>query len=109
MAGQMGGLKATMTNLMLYKIDVERDILYIKGSIPGAKGTLWPTNIIAGMRWDLNCVRCSGAPVRLKDAKWKKWNPEAPPPFPTFVAAEGEEQPDEIVMDLSYADDPFSF
>jgi large subunit ribosomal protein L3 len=33
----MGSVKATAVNLDLVKIDVERNLLLVKGAIPGAK------------------------------------------------------------------------
>ena len=35
MPGRMGGERTTMQNLRVMKIDPERDLLYIKGSVPG--------------------------------------------------------------------------
>ena len=37
MAGHMGDVRATAMNLDLVKIDVERNLLLVKGAIPGAK------------------------------------------------------------------------
>ncbi|MBA4249926.1 MAG: 50S ribosomal protein L3 [Candidatus Pelagibacter sp.] len=37
MAGHMGDVKVTKLNLKLHKVDVENNLLYIKGSVPGAK------------------------------------------------------------------------
>lgn len=37
MAGHMGAVKATAINLDLVKIDVERNLLLVKGAIPGSK------------------------------------------------------------------------
>jgi len=37
MAGHMGDVRATALNLDLVKIDVERNLLLVKGAIPGAK------------------------------------------------------------------------
>jgi large subunit ribosomal protein L3 len=37
MGGHMGSVKATALNLDLVKIDVERNLLLVKGAIPGAK------------------------------------------------------------------------
>ena len=37
MAGHMGSVKATAVNLDLVKIDVERNLLLVKGAIPGSK------------------------------------------------------------------------
>ncbi len=39
MAGRTGGERVTMQNLRIEKIDVEKNLLFIKGAIPGAKGS----------------------------------------------------------------------
>jgi large subunit ribosomal protein L3 len=38
MSGHLGNVKCTTQNLEILRIDVERSLLLIKGSIPGAKG-----------------------------------------------------------------------
>ena len=38
MPGRMGNEQVTTQNLTLYKIDVERNLLFIKGAVPGARG-----------------------------------------------------------------------
>ena len=40
MPGHMGAVKVTTQNLKIVKVDVERNLLLIKGSVPGAKGGL---------------------------------------------------------------------
>ncbi|MBQ9624989.1 MAG: 50S ribosomal protein L3 [Clostridia bacterium] len=40
MPGQMGNVKVTTQNLQIVKVDAERNLLLIKGSVPGAKGGL---------------------------------------------------------------------
>jgi large subunit ribosomal protein L3 len=35
--GRMGGEKVTVQNLQIVKVDVERNLLLIKGNVPGAK------------------------------------------------------------------------
>jgi len=37
MAGHMGDKLRTMQNLEIVKSDIENDLLYLKGSIPGSK------------------------------------------------------------------------
>lgn len=39
MAGRMGHTQVTIKNLKIHKIDKERGLIYIKGSVPGAIGT----------------------------------------------------------------------
>ncbi len=38
MAGHMGNVKCTQQNLAIVNIDAERELLFVKGSVPGAKG-----------------------------------------------------------------------
>ena len=40
MAGRMGGDRVTVKNLKIVKIDTENNRLYVKGAIPGRRGTL---------------------------------------------------------------------
>jgi large subunit ribosomal protein L3 len=40
MAGHMGDDRISMRNLKVAKIDKEKNLLYIKGAVPGARGTL---------------------------------------------------------------------
>ena len=40
LAGRMGGDRATIQNLEVVKVDVERNVILIKGNIPGAKKSL---------------------------------------------------------------------
>ncbi|MCD6179993.1 MAG: 50S ribosomal protein L3 [Bacteroidales bacterium] len=39
MAGRMGGERTKMINLQVLKIDAEKNLLVVKGSVPGAKGS----------------------------------------------------------------------
>ncbi len=38
MAGHMGAVKSTVQNLTIHSVDVEKRIILVKGSVPGAKG-----------------------------------------------------------------------
>lgn len=40
MAGRMGGDRVTVKNLKIVKVDASNNRLYVKGAIPGRKGTL---------------------------------------------------------------------
>ena len=40
MAGQYGGERVTVQNLEIVQVDAERNLLMIKGAIPGANGSL---------------------------------------------------------------------
>ncbi|MDP3964372.1 MAG: 50S ribosomal protein L3, partial [bacterium] len=40
MAGRMGGKRATTRNLKVAGIDADKNLLWIKGSVPGARNTL---------------------------------------------------------------------
>jgi len=39
MAGQMGNVRRTAQNLTVVRVDVERNLLLIRGAVPGAKGS----------------------------------------------------------------------
>lgn len=40
MAGRMGGERVTTQNLLVHSVDADRNLLLIKGSVPGADGSL---------------------------------------------------------------------
>ena len=40
MPGQMGHVRATVQNLEVVKVDVEKNLLLIKGAVPGPKKAL---------------------------------------------------------------------
>ena len=40
MAGQMGRRKRTVQNCFVYKIDSERNLVYVRGQVPGRKGSI---------------------------------------------------------------------
>jgi large subunit ribosomal protein L3 len=40
MAGQMGNQRVTVQNLQVLKVIAEHNVLMIKGSIPGSKGSI---------------------------------------------------------------------
>lgn len=68
MPGRMGGKRSTVQNLYLLKIDPERQLLYVKGGVPGPNGTF----------------------VRVVDAVKGPFSP-SPPPLPTFFSAKEAE------------------
>lgn len=68
MAGRMGGKTATVECLQVYKVDIKRGLLYLRGSVPGH----------------------AGAYVRVRDSLRKPHSEAAPPPFPTFTPSDGD-------------------
>jgi len=84
MAGNMGRKNQTAECIKIYKIDVKRSLLFLKGSVPGVNGGL----------------------LKIRDSLKRPFSPESPPPFPTYVHMEGEETPDELVIPLEEKD-PF--
>jgi large subunit ribosomal protein L3 len=40
MAGRMGGQRTTTLNLVVVSADAERDLLLVRGAVPGPKGGL---------------------------------------------------------------------
>ena len=82
MPGRMGGKRATMFGLMVYKVVPEYDLLYLVGSVAGAKGT----------------------EVRIRDTALPKraFAPQSPPPFPTFLPGdEGSEDSAEMLAPIA--------
>lgn len=78
MPGRMGGERITMQNLKVLKIDPARELLYIKGAVPGTNGNF----------------------VRVVDAVMGPFYP-SPPPIPTF---QGEADSVELVAPVSKDD-----
>ena len=39
MPGRMGGKKVTVDNLKIMRVDVDRNLLFIKGGIPGSRNS----------------------------------------------------------------------
>lgn len=83
MPGRMGNQRVTRDNLPIVKIDPARNLLYVRGSVPGNKG---------GM-------------VRVTDARKKKL--ATPPPFPTYIPSDNEEM-NEIMAPVG-DNDPLSY
>ncbi|KAJ0393752.1 hypothetical protein P43SY_003581 [Pythium insidiosum] len=73
MPGRLGGERVTRDNLWVVKVDTKRNLLYVKGSVPGGKGGI----------------------VRVTDARKK--TPSVELPYPTYIPAAGEQIPDEIM------------
>lgn len=84
MAGRMGVDRITIQNLKVYKIDEARNLVYVKGHVPGNAGGF----------------------VRISDAV-KGPNFPAPPPFPTFVPEEGAAL-DRVLYAPAAPDDPLA-
>ncbi|XVE82369.1 hypothetical protein DITRI_Ditri15bG0142800 [Diplodiscus trichospermus] len=85
MPGRMGGKQRTVKNVWIYKIDPARNLMWVKGQVPGAIGNF----------------------VFIKDAVYKK--PDLSQlPFPTYFAKEDEDATDlePLVADLGEVD-PF--
>ncbi|KAL3617147.1 60S ribosomal protein L3B [Castilleja foliolosa] len=85
MPGHMGVEQRTVKNVWVYKIDPARNLLWVKGQVPGATGNF----------------------VFIKDAVYKKPDISLLP-FPTYLAAEDEdpETLEPLIADMGDAD-PF--
>lgn len=85
MAGRMGGKQRTVKNVWIYKIDPARNLIWVRGQVPGTEGNF----------------------VFIKDAVYKKLN-KSVLPFPTYFAADNEdtEKLEPLVADLGEVD-PF--
>ncbi|KAI3980844.1 hypothetical protein MKX01_025409 [Papaver californicum] len=85
MPGRMGGVQVTVKNVWVYKIDPARNLMWVRGQVPGAEGNF----------------------VFLKDAVYKK--PDISTlPFPTYFSPPKEEtsELEPLVADLGELD-PF--
>ncbi len=69
MAGHMGDVRVTTLNLQVVEVDAERDLVLVKGAVPGAKGS-----------W-----------VRIRDAVKRALPKEAPRPAGVKVGPAGSE------------------
>lgn len=85
MPGRMGGKQRTVKNVWVYKIDPARNLMWVKGQVPGAEGNF----------------------VFIKDAVYRKPDTSLLP-FPTYFAREDEVETElePIVADLGEVD-PF--
>ncbi|KAG2315820.1 hypothetical protein Bca4012_066667 [Brassica carinata] len=85
MPGRMGAKERTVKNVWVYKIDPARNLIWVRGQVPGAEGNF----------------------VFIKDAYYKK--PDVSKlPFPTYLAPEDEDPSalEPLVADLGEVD-PF--
>lgn len=84
MPGRMGGVQRTVKNVWVYQIDPARNLLYLKGQVPGPQGSF----------------------LFVKDSIYKKPD-RALLPFPTYFSQEGEsEDMEPLIADLGDVD-PF--
>lgn len=85
MPGRMGGAQRTVKNVWVYKIDPARNLMWVRGQVPGAEGNF----------------------VFIKDANFKKPD-RSILPFPTYFAPEDENSEDlePLVAELGETD-PF--
>ena len=76
MPGRMGGVRVTKQNLRVVKVDRGRDLLYVRGAVPGNKGEF--VEIRDAVKRPLfGTEKCEGG----KDSAF--------PPLPTFEYEEG--------------------
>jgi len=89
MAGRMGGRTRTVFSLQVYKIDEAHNILYLRGSVPGNKGSV---------------VRLIDATRKFR-AKGKGFKLLVEPPFPTFLPGDlGDGEGGELVAQAAAKD-----
>jgi len=86
MAGRMGTNRCTFLSMLVYKIDAVRNLVYLKGTVPGP----------------------NRAYITLKDAVREPFIADHPPPFPTYKPQPGDELITEYVMDVSHLPDPYA-
>jgi len=78
MAGRMGNDRTTTQGLTVYKIDEWRDLIYLKGAVPGPAGSF----------------------VFVRDSNKRKPSEALPLPTPTFGGAPGSERYEAAMRDL---------
>jgi len=86
MAGRQGNAKQTKMNNRIYKIDVKRNLLFVKGSVIGTRGGF----------------------VLMRDAQRVPFDAESPPPFPTHFPVASENAVEELVQEPD-GNDPFAY
>lgn len=87
MPGRMGGKMRTALNSRVYRIDTERNLIFLLGSVPGPEGC-----------W-----------LILQDAKLKKFLKEKDvPPFPTYFVKDAASEPKTLIM-APEGSDPFAY
>ncbi|CAM6087683.1 unnamed protein product [Calypogeia fissa] len=85
MPGQMGAKRTTIKNIWVYRIDPARNLMWVKGQIPGHAGNF----------------------VELRDAVFNKPDPSSLP-FPTFFPSPGEDVSSLEPVEVNVGDkDPF--
>ncbi|CAK9211834.1 unnamed protein product [Sphagnum troendelagicum] len=80
MAGHMGAVRRTVKNVWIYKIEPERDLLWVRGQVPGHKGNF----------------------VYIKDAFYKKPDLSVLP-FPTYFAS-ADDDTSPLIAELGETD-----
>jgi len=76
MPGRLGNERMTMQNLIIYKIDYEKSLLFIKGSVPGNKLQL----------------------IEIRDA-CKKYDQYKNLSYPTFIAEKDKLYPNVMIWE----------
>jgi large subunit ribosomal protein L3 len=86
MPGHMGTDQKTIHNLQIVKIDPTHNVIYVRGAVPGMAETC----------------------LIVRDAVRRPFNPESPPPFPTFVAPSDDDKAVSVIADSLLGPDPFA-
>lgn len=84
MAGKMGNSRCTKQGLLLYKIDPVKNLLYVRGAVPGHRGAL----------------------VEVRDSKIRVYEQQPPRPAPTFL---GQEVPGGVLYAAPVGVDPYDY
>eukprot|EP01017_Pseudomicrothorax_dubius_P012287 TRINITY_DN1494_c0_g1_i5.p1 TRINITY_DN1494_c0_g1~~TRINITY_DN1494_c0_g1_i5.p1 ORF type:complete len:435 (+),score=120.40 TRINITY_DN1494_c0_g1_i5:1335-2639(+) len=82
MHGRMGGRRRMQRNLRVYKVDADRCLIYIKGSVPGRTGSV----------------------IKIMDAERKKEQNAEFLNYPTFVPDPSKQYAVEMIMDAPEED-----
>jgi len=86
MPGHMGCENRTTQNLRVFKVDPRRNVIFVIGSVPGQ----------------------DEHELIVTDAVKRPFNPDSPPPFPTFVAPADDALAEVVMPDSLLGPDPFA-
>ena len=83
MAGRMGGKGSTLHNLTVLRIDVDKSLLFVKGNVPGPKGSLlYMTDARRSLQWKASGAFRKG---KLRDGSLASGQEEASAYLPPGV------------------------
>lgn len=87
MAGRMGGERRTVQNCLVWRVDPIRNLIYVRGQIPGHKGNF----------------------VLIRDAVRKQLHEQPPLPIPSVMADNDQDELNVVMVAPKMGTDPFEY